>query len=182
MQGWDYISPLYLYSETPDLEWNTKIPNLDATIWAKISESVGRDTTPEEVLDYIYAVLHSPSYRVKYKEFLKIDFPRVPYPRDRETFDALVALRGELRALHLLESPKVEEYITKFPVAGSGEVEKVITRHCEEWSNPETPGSPRSARDDKILLDVYINSAQYFGSVPEVAWNFYIGWYQPAQK
>ena len=96
--------------------------------------------TPEEVLDYIYAVLHSPSYRDKYKEFLKIDFPRVPYPRDREQFLALVVLGGELRSLHLLESPRVDEYITTYPVAGSNEVEKI------------------SYTDGRV----YINSGQYF--------------------
>lgn len=155
-----YTFPLYLYSNSENLEWTTKTPNLDATIWAKISESVGRDTTPEEVLDYIYAVLHSPSYREKYKEFLKIDFPRVPYPTSRKQFESLVTLGGELRALHLLESPVVENYITTFPVAGTNEVEKVTyTDGC-----------------------VYINAEQYFGDVPEVAWNFYIWWYQPAQK
>ena len=179
MQGWDYISPLYLYSDTPDLEWNTKTPNLDAEVWWKINEIVG-ETTPENILDYIYAVLHSPSYREKYKEFLKIDFPRVPYPTSRESFLALIALGGELRALHLLESPKVEEYITKFPVAGSGEVEKVIFRHPEFIS-----GSSDKKNEDaetSSAWQVWINTTQYFGDVPEVAWNFYIGGYQPAQK
>ncbi len=155
-----YCFPLYLYSDSETLEWMAKTPNLDATIWAKISESVGRETSPEEVLDYIYAVLHSPKYREKYREFLKIDFPRVPYPKDRASFESLVKLGGELRGLHLLESPKVEEYITIFPVPGNGEVEKV----------------------SYVERRVYINSLQYFGDVPEVAWNFYIGGYQPAQK
>src|SRR5699024_9320918 len=54
---------------------------------------------PIDLLDYIYAVLHSPAYREKYKEFLKIDFPRVPYPTDAETFWQLVALGGELRQI-----------------------------------------------------------------------------------
>lgn len=175
-----YLFPLYIYSDSENLEWTTKTPNLDATIWAKISESVGRETTSEEVLDYIYAVLHSPSYREKYREFLKIDFPRVPYPRDRASFEALVRLGGELRTLHLLESPKVEEYITTFPVAGSGEVEKVAFRHPELDS-----GSTDSLYEDAEInstWQVWINETQYFGDVPEVAWNFYIGWYQPAQK
>jgi predicted helicase len=105
-------------------------------------------------------VLHSPNYREKYREFLKVDFPRVPYPKDRASFEALVRLGGKLRWLHLLESPKVEEYITTFPVAGSGKVEKV------------------SYVDGRV----YINALQYFWDVPEVAWNHYIGGYQPAQK
>ena len=71
--------------------------------------------TPVDVLDYIYAVLHSPTYREKYKEFLKIDFPRVPYPKDTETFWKLVELGGQIRQLHLLESAAVEKYITQYP-------------------------------------------------------------------
>jgi len=87
-----YFFPLYLYSDSTTLDGVTRTPNLDADIWHKIDESIGRETTPEEILDYIYAVLHSPSYRERYREFLKIDFPRVPYPTDGATFDRLVAL------------------------------------------------------------------------------------------
>lgn len=105
-------------------------------------------------------MLHSPTYREKYKEFLKIDFPRVPYPQNKETFWQLVQLGGEIRQIHLLESPTVEKYITQYPVDGNNIVEK--------------PGY----KDDKV----YINDDQYFDNVPEVAWNFFIGGYQPAQK
>ncbi len=115
-------------------------------------------TTPEQILDYIYAVLHCPSYREKYKEFLKIDFPRVPYPRDRESFLALVALGGELRSLHLLESPQIEDFITSYPVAGDNVVEKVEFRHCEDDHREDVAiqenGSPQASqarlRDDRL--------------------------------
>src|SRR5690606_14798700 len=80
--------------------------------------------TPVDLLDYIYAVLHSPTYREKYKEFLKIDFPRIPYPKDQETFWALVNLGGEIREIHLVESPKVEQYITQYPIDGDNIVSK----------------------------------------------------------
>ncbi|RJR29247.1 DNA methyltransferase [Candidatus Microgenomates bacterium] len=153
-KGQDYIFPLYLHHED-----GTKSPNLKKDIVDEIENIVGR-TTPEDIFDYIYAVLHSPKYRKKYKEFLKIDFPRVPYPKDKETFNKLVKLGRELRELHLLESPKVNKFITTFPVAGSDTVEK-----------PEYKDG-----------NVYINSEQYFGNVPEVAWNFWVGGYQPAQK
>jgi len=123
-------------------------------------EKIVSKTTPEDIFDYIYAVLHSPSYREKYKEFLKIDFPRVPYPKDKKQFAALVALGTELRELHLLESPKVRKYITSYPESGSNVVEKIARKGNK----------------------VYINAEQYFGGVPEVAWNFYVGGYQPAQK
>ena len=115
---------------------------------------------PIDILDYIYAVLHNPTYREKYKEFLKIDFPRVPYPKDTTTFWQLVTLGGELRMLHLLESPKLEQYITQYPVAG----DNVVVKLKYENNN------------------VFINETQYFANVPPVAWEFFIGGYQPAQK
>ncbi|MFZ2323788.1 MAG: type ISP restriction/modification enzyme, partial [Ignavibacteriaceae bacterium] len=150
-----YHFPLYLYSED-----GTKVPNLKTEIVQEIETVVGK-TEPEEILDYIYAVLHSPTYREKYKEFLKIDFPRVPYPKDKKTFKALAALGTELRLMHLLESPKVNQFVTTFPVMeGDEEVEKIKYENGKVW----------------------INKLQYFGNVPETAWNFYIGGYQPAQK
>ena len=154
-------SPLYLYSDSETLDGTTKTPNLDATIWMKISGSVGRETTPEEVLDYIYAVLHSPKYREKYREFLKIDFPRVPYPTSRESFEALVKLGGELRGLHLLESPKVQEYITTFPIAGSGEVEKVTVQ------DSPLEGSPKAGVDISDDPSWAKNSLFLYWSLPK---------------
>ena len=122
---------------------------------------VGENTfAPIDILDYIYAVLHSPNYREKYKEFLKIDFPRVPYPKDQNTFWQLVKLGEEIRQIHLLESPIVEKYITQYPIDG----DNIVTKPKYE--------------DGKV----YINNTQYFNSVPEIAYNFYIGGYQPAQK
>ena len=135
--------------------------------------SEGGEFAPIDILDYIYAVLHSPSYREKYKEFLKIDFPRVPYPKDKETFWQLVELGGEIRQIHLLESPVVNNFITKYPVGGSNEVGKVRYEISE------------NAKQDigtSILGRVWINDEQYFANVPQVAWEFYIGGYQPAQK
>jgi predicted helicase len=169
------VLPLYLY---PDLNAQQTIdqstertPNLNAEIVKQIADKLGlkftseKETTkdtfaPIDILDYIYAVLHSPSYREKYKEFLKIDFPRVPYPKDKDTFWKLVKLGREIREIHLLESAKVEKYITQYSIDGNHVVGKI------------------KFQDNKV----YINDTQYFDNVPEVAWNFYIGGYQPAQK
>ncbi len=156
---WWYFFPLYLYSDSDSINNSDCAPNLDPIIWAQINK-ITWETTPEQVLDYIYAVLHSPSYREKYWEFLKIDFPRVPYPTSKEQFLSLVKLGGELRGLHLLESPKVKEYITTFPIIGSNTVESV------------------KYMDGKV----YINASQYFKDVPEIAWTHPIGGYLPAQK
>jgi predicted helicase len=167
--------PLYLYPDTnaqQTIDQTTeRTPNLNIEIVNQIAEKLGLEFTnekeakentfaPIDILDYIYAVLHSPTYREKYKEFLKIDFPRVPYPKDKETFWQLVKLGGEIRQIHLLESPTVEKYITQYPESGDSEVIKPI------YNNGK----------------VYINDEQYFDNVPEVAWNFFIGGYQPAQK
>ncbi|MBU1423135.1 MAG: DNA methyltransferase, partial [Bacteroidetes bacterium] len=83
-----------------------------------------------------------------------------PYPKDTKSFKKLIALGTELRLLHLLESPKVNQFITTYPIAGSDTVEKLAYKQG----------------------NVFINKEQYFGNVPETAWNFYIGGYQPAQK
>ncbi len=132
---------------------------------------------PIDLLDYIYAVLHSPSYRERYKEFLKIDFPRVPYPTDAEKFWQLVRLGGELRQLHLLESPKVEQYLTQYPVDG----DNLVTKPRFEPSAP-SQAVTSSHRLTSPTGRVYINDTQYFDGVPQLAWEFYIGGYQPAQK
>lgn len=150
----DTVFPLYLYAED-----GSKTPNLKKEIVGEI-ENITSKVTPENIFDYIYAVLHSPTYRNKYKEFLKIDFPRVPYPKDKDRFKKLIKLGAELRTLHLLESLKVNKFITTYPVAGSDFVEKLAYNKG----------------------NVYINKDQFFGNVPETAWNFYIGGYQPAQK
>jgi len=123
-------------------------------------ETTENTLAPIDILDYVYAVLHSPTYRKKYKEFLKIDFPRVPYPKDKDTFWQLVKLGEDIRKIHLLESPKVEQYITQYPMDGNNVV-----------------GKPKY-KDGKV----FINGTQYFDNVPQVAWEFYIGGYQPAQK
>jgi predicted helicase len=171
----NYIFPLYIYpqvnaQQTID-QTTERTPNLNAEIVNQIANKLGLRFTnekeadentfaPIDILDYIYAVLHSPTYREKYKEFLKIDFPRVPYPKDKATFWQLVKLGGEIRQIHLLESSTVEKYITQYPIDGTNEVVK------PKYENGK----------------VYINETQYFDNVPEVAWNFFIGGYQPAQK
>lgn len=179
------IFPLYLYPDEtqPELgETSERVPNLNMEIVEEIAIGLGLGFeaeksgdegkfAPIDLLDYIYAVLHSPAYREKYKEFLKIDFPRVPYPKDVNTFWQLVELGGEIRQIHLLESPVVEYYITTYPEAGSNEVTRKLTLH-----------SPGFVATQDGLGQVWINDEQYFDRVPETAWNFYIGGYQPAQK
>ncbi|WP_219993659.1 type ISP restriction/modification enzyme [Aliarcobacter cryaerophilus] len=120
-----------------------------------------------DLFDYIYAVLHSPSYREKYKEFLKIDFPRVPYPKP-ETFWQLVSLGGKLRSLHLLEDTSLDERI--IDIKGEGELLIKNSLNKKDFS----------VEDEKVELR--LNDEVSIVNIPLVAWEFYIGGYQPAQK
>lgn len=171
----NYVFPLYIYKENMGQE--ERIVNFNKELYDKIAKGLNYlpcydDNVlvdpiseyngvlyPQDLFDYIYAVLHSPSYRERYKEFLKIDFPRIPYPTDWEKFRDLVEKGEELRQLHLMENlpPKPD---VKFPVVGSMQID------CYRW------------QDNRV----YINAKQYFEGLPESAWNFFIGGYQPAQK
>lgn len=176
-----YIFPLYLYSETNGQQLlngsNERVPNFNVDQIERIAKETdlrfqaekpnstnhqedANQFYPIDILDYIYAVLHSPTYRKKYREFLKIDFPRVPYPTNKETFWQLVKLGREIRQIHLLDSSIVDQYITQYPLNGNNIVNK--PKYMEG--------------------KVYINDIQYFDNVPELVWNFYVGGYQPAQK
>ncbi|MCL2652048.1 MAG: DNA methyltransferase, partial [Candidatus Azobacteroides sp.] len=174
-KGGESLAPLYLYLEGDIVDGirmpYKKTPNLNESIINEISQRISLQFTEEkgeaentfapiDVLDYIYAILHSPAYRERYKEFLKIDFPRVPYPENTEQFWKLALLGGKLRRLHLLEGVEPQQGMADYPIAGSNEVTK-----------PEYVDSK-----------VYINDSQFFENIPLVAWNFYIGGYQPAQK
>ncbi|MCL2072962.1 MAG: N-6 DNA methylase [Marinilabiliaceae bacterium] len=169
------VFPLYTYIKNGIADNDSrpyhKKHNLNETIIKQFSKKLGFNFTDEkektkntfapiDILDYIYAVLHNPTYREKYKEFLKIDFPRVPYPENAEVFWNLVKLGEKLRHLHLLEGVESQQNMANFPIAGSNKIEKV----------------------QYTINKVYINDTQYFDNVPAVAWNFYIGGYQPAQK
>jgi predicted helicase len=189
------IFPLYIYPETNGQQSIGQItertPNLNTEIVEQIAEKLSltftneKDTTentfaPIDILDYIYAVLHSPTYREKYKEFLKIDFPRVPYPKNTETFWKLVQFGREIRQIHLLESPVVENYITSYPKDGDNIVVKPYFV-CYDYSN-SILGENGETNYPDYLGAVHINDTQYFADVPISAWEFYIGGYQPAQK
>jgi predicted helicase len=180
------LFPLYLYPENSEQksfeENNTRIPNFNMDIVERIASKLKLDFVAEnmydkkyfapiDIVDYIYSILHSPHYRTTYKEFLKTDFPRLPYPTDADKFWQLVSLGKELREIHLLESPKVEDYITGYPEDGDNIVGK-----------PRFTNQPVTEALEVTVGRVYINETQYFSNVPEVAWNFYIGGYQPAQK
>lgn len=152
------VFPLYLY--TNEFGKETKVANLNDEEWQKFNNSIGRITPPEELLAYIYAVLHSPSYRERYKEFLKVDFPRIPLPTSESEFVRLAQIGQQLIDLHMMRNTQSWKCDTTFPEPGSQQIDML------KWKDKQ----------------VWINKQQYFGNVPEEVWDFYIGGYQPAQK
>ena len=186
------LFPLYLYPESTkqtSAVAQSVQPNLEPKLMAQLAKSVGftytfkpealfahgagKELTPLDMLDYCYAVLYSPAYREKYKEFLKSDFPRIPFPIDAKKFRALVQLGAKLRQLHLLEWEGIDKYITTYPAAGSNEVTRKMSKNSVGFEFTDKK---------KGLGRVWISDVQYFDGVPEDTWNFYIGGYQPAQK
>jgi len=171
-RGAPYFFPLYLYPDEPvtaihelPLQNKSKLermPNFTPEFLQAIKESLGFEPTPEEIFYYIYAVLYSPTYRKRYEEFLKIDFPRLPLPSDYEVFKALSHLGKELVELHLLKAPALDETEIGFPKSGSNRVEKVSY--------------------DEINQIVLINKEQFFEGISKEVWEYRIGAYQVMEK
>jgi predicted helicase len=171
-----FVFPLYLYPAEGEMQFDggKRRPNLNPEFIKAVQEKLGlkfvedgrgdlKETFgPEDIFNYAYAVFHSPTYRTRYAEFLKIDFPRLPLTSDKKLFGALAAKGAELVALHLMESLVLEEPITSYPVTGSDKVEKVSY--------------------DDTNQRVYINRTQYFEGVPPEVWEFHVGGYQVVQK
>ena len=137
-------------------------PNLDLRVMSKLEEILGKAPTPDELFDYVYGVLHFPAYRNKYQQALSIAYPHIPYPASPDVFAHVSDKGEELRRLHLMEAPAIGD--TPFPYQGVG-------------NDVVASGYPKFA-DGKV----HINPTQYFDAVPQLAWEFHIGGYQPAQK
>ena len=158
--------------------------------------------TPEQIFGYIYAILYCPTYREKYLELLKIDFPRVPFVEDEALFFRLSELGWELAQHHLMR--ETYEFISNYPVAGTDEVEKV--EMTEETLRPSATSLDKGGncasplhkggqggsvplnkgdvaeRQGVSYVRVWINEKQYFDNVPREVWDFYIGGYQVLDK
>lgn len=182
----DSLFPLYDYSPAAEILEQRKLtdesaPNLSDEFLELIEKKLElrfiaeprgdcKSTAgPRDCFDYIYAVLHSPTYRKRYEEFLLSDFPRVPFTSDRKLFSALATKGAELVSLHLLELPSVTQFITRYEQLGSHVVEKL--RYVE----PNPAARIAAGR-------VYINGTQYFEGVPAEVWQFQVGGYQVCDK
>lgn len=175
-RGGIYLFPLYLY------EGMLCTPNFSYEILGKIESNIGLSLQEEnyterqegrflpiDVIDYVYAVLHSPLYRDTYKDFLQSDFPTIPYPSTKEYFFAMAEKGKELRELHLMKQIELEDLITQYPVSDT-EKENIVEVHRFE------------EKDEEAMGRVYINKTQYFDNVPTDVWNQVIAGYQMADK
>ncbi len=171
-------------------------PNLDAGFVGTLERAMGLTFVPdgagdlagtfgpEDVFHYIYALLHAPSYRRRYAEFLRLDFPRIPPPANRERFAALAGLGDEFVALHLLESPAVRNPITTFPVRGDNIVEPGHPNYLAPGTHDPQTGRPLEQGRVYISKDAprANGRGQYFDGVPPEVWAFQIGGYHVCQK
>jgi predicted helicase len=168
-------APLYIYPERKEkkknpliqimmfeaeVEYKTRQPNIKQELFDKLKSDFKKEVTPEEIFYYIYAVLYSNTYRTKYAEFLKIDFPRVPFTKNYKLFIQLGKLGKQLADLHLLNSKELDKTIVVFSINGNNKVEKLKYEDGRVW----------------------INKDQYFDGVKEDVWQYQIGGYQVCEK
>jgi predicted helicase len=176
--GTAQIFPLYIYPEEkkdnprtgtsmmmifePEVQYGKK-PNIAPIIFGKLTSAYRQIPTPEEILYYIYSIFYSNIYRETYTEFLKIDFPRVPFTSNYDLFKQMASLGEELVDLHLLKSPALNSPLAKYQGTGSSDrIEKVFYNSKEKR--------------------IYINEEKYFEGVEPEVWNYHIGGYQVLHK
>jgi predicted helicase len=188
-----YVSPLYLYPVGKGQVYMNygrwprgkegRIPNLVPEFTKELSEKINlrfvsdgagdlkKTFGPEDVFHYIYAVFHSPEYLKRYAEFLKMDFPRIPIPKDRKIFVQLCKVGEQLSALHLLEADVLEDdkKWPKYNITGSDIVEAGYPKYVANATSSEKG-------------KVYLNKDQYFEGVRPEVWEFHIGGYQVCEK
>jgi len=164
----DTLFPLYLYPDKSKQDLfsqhqTEKEPNIPAAIFEKLHSIYGQRPTPEDILYYIYGVFYSNIYRESYAEFLKIDFPRVPFTAGYKLFKKMGVLGKQLADLHLLKSPALDPPIARYQGSGTNDrIEKIIYKEAEQR--------------------IYINKDKYFEGVASEVWNYHIGGYQVLQK
>ncbi len=162
-----YLFPLYLYPDKTKADLfnghEKKEPNIAPSIYKALEDAYGEKPSPEEILYYIYAVFYSNIYREKYAEFLKIDFPRVPFTADYEIFKQMSQLGKEIADLHLLKSPALDPPLAKYQGTGTNDrIEKIVYKPDEQR--------------------IYINKDKYFEGITPEVWNYHIGGYQVLSK
>lgn len=179
-KGGESLFPLYIYPEEekkksekgsmakvmmlfePETEYKTKKPNISPKLIEELTNIFKKTPSPEEIFYYIYAVMYSNTYRTKYAEFLKTDFPRIPFAKDYKLFKQMAELGNQLCDLHLLKLPELHTKDLPLTGKGNNEVEKV--------------------KYEEKNKQVFINSSQYFENISQKVWEYQIGGYQVCEK
>ena len=199
------LAPLYLYSSREEARNRVNIPsdrrpNLDPRFTEILQDILGLtfisdrrgnlETTfgPEDVLDYIYAITHSPLYRDRYDQFLRVDYPHVPLPDSLSRFRELAALGQELSRVHLLEAPGMRNGQFRFPITGENVVEPGHPKYVYPGMTPMHERVPTS--DGRVYLGRSTQArrgrpaqqGQYFEGIEPEVWEFTVGGYQPMEK
>jgi len=174
-RGGELVFPLYIYLESgkkkkgiytqmmmfePSEDYKIKQPNISSGLFEELKKNYKKEVSPEEIFYYIYAVLYCNIYRSKYAEFLKVDFPRIPFAKNYKIFIQLVKLGKQLADLHLLKSKELEKTKIGFAQKGKNEIDKLIYE------------------DEKV----WINKEQHFSNVKEEVWRYRVGGYQVCEK
>ncbi len=174
-----YFYPLFLYKEAasykkhlqsmilfePEAKYDSKnrTPNIDEKLYETLNGTYNKKLTPEEILYYIYGVFYSNIYREKYGEFLKIDFPRVPFTKSYKLFIEMAELGMQLTDLHLLKSKLLDKPVSKYQGESENDkIEKIIYSETKKT--------------------IHINNEKYFDNVSPEVWNYQIGGYQALHK
>ena len=165
----DYVFPLYTYPDEDhkDLFSHLELdkgrqPNINPKLFSALTKAYQNKPTPEDIFYYIYAVLYANEHRTKYSEFLRIDFPRVPFTKDFELFRKMGVFGQRLADLHLLESAEIDPPLAKFQGTDKNNIDKL--------------------KYNKKESRVYINSDQYFEGIEKAMWEYHIGGYQVSHK
>ncbi len=173
-----YFFPLFLYSleSHNDLfsehDSGDRCPNLHPKLLPLLDRHFGAKVMPETLFHYLYAVLYAPTYRTTYADFLKIDFPRIPFTAEREVFERMAALGERLVQLHLLESDELDPPAVRFEGQTSEDVA------ANRVAKNKTAGFTWDGDSERV----YINPGQYFAPVAEDLWQYRIGGYQVPHK
>ncbi|KPK91269.1 DNA methyltransferase [bacterium SM23_31] len=179
-----YLAPLYIYPKIeklpenlrgpnptlmlvfePEKEYEKNVdrdPNINRELIESLIKTYDKKPEPEEIFYYVYAVLYSNKYRAKYAEFLKIDFPRIPFTKDYKLFNKMAEYGKRLVDLHLIKSKELDPPVAKFQGEGDNKVEKL--------------------RYDEKKGRIYISAAQYFEGIAKDVWQYQIGGYQVCDK
>lgn len=174
-----YVSPLYLYpttrskkflkKENPNFNeenFTSKIENFKESFRTFIDELYKEKFSPEDILGYIYAVLFHKIYREKYLDFLKIDFPKIPFTKDKNTFKNLSKLGLKLVNLHLLKNDELDFNV------GEALFKDIKNKNFKI----------QKIKYNKDVKELFINESLYFNKVSPEIYEFKIGGYAVLDK